>query len=121
MTVPTRPHWSPGGLTSKESLEATERVHFTTWLHSIYSAASGDPDRLSFFEQNLEVWRQLWRVGEMAEVVVVVADVRNPLIHLPPSFIRYCQQDLKKPIILVLTKVKQRYWMSHHSVLIGVG
>ncbi len=91
---------------SKEELEAAEQQYFQSWTKSVYSAAGTDPSRLSFFEQNLEVWRQLWRVCEISEVLVVVADIRNPLIHLPPSFITYCRDDLKKPIVIVLTKVR---------------
>ena len=32
------------------------------------------------FEKNIEVWRQLWRVIEMSDVVVQIVDARNPLL-----------------------------------------
>lgn len=34
---------------------------------------------LSYFELNLETWRQLWRVLEMSEIVLLVADIRHPV------------------------------------------
>mmetsp|Transcript_39394 Transcript_39394/g.35092 ORF Transcript_39394/g.35092 Transcript_39394/m.35092 type:complete len:127 (+) Transcript_39394:498-878(+) len=31
------------------------------------------------FEKNIEVWRQLWRVTEKADIVVQIVDGRNPM------------------------------------------
>ncbi len=36
----------------------------------------------SFYESNLEVYRQLWRVIERSDIVLVLADVRIPGVHL---------------------------------------
>jgi hypothetical protein len=36
----------------------------------------------SFYESNLEVYRQLWRVIERSDIVLVLADVRVPGVHL---------------------------------------
>ena len=36
-------------------------------------------DELSYFEVNLETWRQLWRVIEMADVVLLITDIRHPV------------------------------------------
>ena len=33
------------------------------------------------FEKNLEVWRQLWRVLERSDWAVQVVDARNPLLY----------------------------------------
>ncbi len=104
---------------SKAELEAAECAYFRSWVQSIYAAAESSPSHLSFFEQNLEVWRQLWRVCEMAEVLVVVSDIRNPLIHLPPSFISYCRDRLKKPVIIVLTKVRSLLSKWHDLPFLG--
>ena len=32
------------------------------------------------FEKNIEVWRQLWRVTEMSDIIVQIVDSRNPLL-----------------------------------------
>lgn len=37
--------------------------------------------RMTPFEKNLEVWRQLWRVVERSDVVVQVVDARQPLLY----------------------------------------
>lgn len=31
---------------------------------------------LSFFELNLETWRQLWRVIEMSDILLFIVDIR---------------------------------------------
>jgi len=31
---------------------------------------------LSYFELNLETWRQLWRVLEMSDIVLIIVDIR---------------------------------------------
>lgn len=39
-------------------------------------------NELSYFELNLETWRQLWRVLEMSDVVLYVVDIRFPVCFL---------------------------------------
>lgn len=34
---------------------------------------------LSYFEMNLETWRQLWRVLEMSDIVLFIVDIRFPV------------------------------------------
>lgn len=34
---------------------------------------------LSYFELNLETWRQLWRVLEISDIVLVIVDIRYPV------------------------------------------
>ncbi len=57
----------------------------------------------SFFERNLNVWRQLWRVTETSSIILILIDSRFPLIHFPPSLEHYVK-GLGKPYVLVLTK-----------------
>lgn len=40
-------------------------------------AEQGKP--LSYCELNLETWRQLWRVLEISDIILVIADVRYPV------------------------------------------
>ncbi|KIO33823.1 hypothetical protein M407DRAFT_3835 [Tulasnella calospora MUT 4182] len=60
----------------------------------------------TFYEQNLEVWRQLWRVTELSSILLVLLDARCPPLHYPPSLHSYLS-TLRPPrkIILVLTKI----------------
>lgn len=34
---------------------------------------------VSYFELNLETWRQLWRVIEMSDIVLIIVDIRFPV------------------------------------------
>ncbi|KAI0031419.1 hypothetical protein K488DRAFT_52165 [Vararia minispora EC-137] len=55
------------------------------------------------FERNLEVWRQLWRVLELSDILLVLLDSRCPLLHFPPSLQTYLSAPHR--VIIVLTKV----------------
>lgn len=39
-----------------------------------------DASQLSYFELNIETWRQLWRVLEMSDVILLITDIRHPVI-----------------------------------------
>lgn len=84
---------------------------FTKWIQStdttLATFASSLPSTPapSFFERNLQVWRQLWRVSEASQILLVLVDVRFPLIHYPPSLEEYVKTlRPKKEVIIVLTK-----------------
>ena len=78
------------------------------------------PRSVSWFETNLEVWRQLqvslflttfftntsrWRVTEVSSIVLLLLDSRCPPLHCPPSLRSYIQNlKPRKEVILVLTK-----------------
>lgn len=39
-----------------------------------------DADKvMSYFELNLETWRQLWRVLEISDIILVIVDIRYPV------------------------------------------
>lgn len=52
---------------TKEELEKNEKIQFDNWLNDIYerygdtvqNEVDGEKEELSWFEHNLEVWRQL--------------------------------------------------------------
>jgi ribosome biogenesis GTPase A len=96
--LPTRPPWTVE--MTKEEVEGQEEEYFKEYVTNVQSQIGA-----SFFEQNLQVWRQLWRVVEMSDVVLVVCDVRNPLLHFPPSLYDYIINQHQKQLILVLNKI----------------
>ncbi|KAF4324885.1 hypothetical protein BBO99_00001823 [Phytophthora kernoviae] len=98
---PKRPRWTYS--MSKEKVDNNESLMFDQWLTKIHDKY--DNEHLNHFEHNLEVWRELWRVTERATHVVVVADVRNPLLHIPASVYDLVTKELKKPMVVVLNKV----------------
>ncbi|KAI9199722.1 uncharacterized protein BJ171DRAFT_517612 [Polychytrium aggregatum] len=99
--LPKRPAWSYDD--SKEVLEEREQSYFQSWIESVHTEFQGD--HLSYFEQNLEVWRQLWRVCEISDIILVVVDSRNPVLHFPPALHEYICKDLGKDVVLVFNKV----------------
>ncbi|XP_071495914.1 guanine nucleotide-binding protein-like 1 [Diadema antillarum] len=101
LDMPKRPPWDYN--LSKEKLEQREEQGFRSYLQNIYEKF---PSRqLSYFEINLETWRQLWRVLEMSDIVLLIADIRHPALHFPPALYDYVTRDLKKQLILVLNKI----------------
>ena len=42
----------------------------------VYFFENSHQNKLSFFELNLETWRQLWRVIEMSDILLVIVDIR---------------------------------------------
>ncbi|KAJ3892855.1 P-loop containing nucleoside triphosphate hydrolase protein [Lentinula edodes] len=122
LTCPRRPKWRYD--MSKKEVESNEEGLFKKWLQETDSAlerwrlgnkrsddhlddAKNDREPAivrssSSFERNLEVWRQLWRVTEISQIILVLVDSRCPLLHFPPSLARYLSNH---KVILVLTKV----------------
>lgn len=102
LTCPKRPKWSYNS--SKEQVEKNEEGVFRAWLRETDEKLKGLPAP-TFFERNLNVWRQLWRVTEQSDILLVLADVRYPLLHLPPSLRSYLATlKPRKPVVIVLTK-----------------
>lgn len=101
LDMPKRPPWNRS--MKKEALEAREAQYFREYLDKIENAFADQ--ELSYFELNLETWRQLWRVLEMSEIVLLVADIRHPVVHFPPALYTHVTKELGKRLVLVLNKV----------------
>lgn len=101
LDIPKRPPWNRS--MTREALEAREAHYFREYVESI-ERSFADAE-LSYFELNLETWRQLWRVLEMSEVILLVADIRHPVVHFPPALHKHVTEDLGKRLILVLNKI----------------
>ena len=113
LEFPRRPLWTLD--LSKQELETNEETFFAAWLKNIHSDYK--LEELSPFEHNLQVWRQLWRVMERSQVILLVVDIRNPLLYLPSCFYQYIVHH--KPLVVALTKwdlVSQAFvdrWMAY--------
>ncbi|KDQ63256.1 hypothetical protein JAAARDRAFT_188849 [Jaapia argillacea MUCL 33604] len=136
LTCMRRPKWRYD-MTKKE-VEKNEEGLFAKWLQQMDDVVEGwrdpgDPDEgkdanpkdipvaeelkmprsPTVFERNLEVWRQLWRVTELSQILLILLDSRCPLIHFPKSLASYLSyysssntpKSKAKKVILVLTKV----------------
>ncbi|THH10976.1 hypothetical protein EW145_g973 [Phellinidium pouzarii] len=69
------------------------------------SADSEMPYSPPLYERNLEVWRQLWRVSEICQILLILLDSRCPPLHYPESLHSYIS-SFRTPhkTIFVLTK-----------------
>ncbi|KAG1655269.1 hypothetical protein FOA52_007297 [Chlamydomonas sp. UWO 241] len=108
--MPKRPAWR-GVVRSAEQLHALEEKAFREWqtklaglAESAASSDGGDHPSISFYEPRLEFWRQLWRVLEMADVVVMLVDARNPLLHFSHTLTQHVLADHGASAVLVLNK-----------------
>lgn len=101
LDFPKRPAWNFD--LSKEELEAQENRYFHEYLKKIEE--NYDLRELSYFELNLETWRQLWRVLEISDVILFIVDIRFSAVMFPPSLYTYVTQELSKDFILVLNKI----------------
>lgn len=74
LALPQRPPWSSKD--SLKELEKRENEYFTSYLANLEGIIDADV----LYERNIEVWRQLWRVIEKSDILVIVCDARYPII-----------------------------------------
>jgi len=101
--MPRRPAWTFE--VSSGRLHHREVEGFKRWLADVYELMSERGGYPPAYEQNLQVWRQLWRTLERCDVVVVVVDARHPLLHLPPPLVFHVTRTLSKKFVIVLNKL----------------
>ncbi|XP_071765072.1 guanine nucleotide-binding protein-like 1 [Centroberyx gerrardi] len=97
---PRRPSWNYE--MTREELLRKEEKSYREYLDDLHSR--NPPGSLSHFEHNLETWRQLWRVLEMSDVILLIVDIRHPVLQFPPALYHYITGDLQKQVVLVLNK-----------------
>eukprot|EP00048_Salpingoeca_helianthica_P004486 m.77286 g.77286 ORF g.77286 m.77286 type:complete len:637 (+) comp13210_c0_seq3:580-2490(+) len=100
LDMPKRPPWSYQ--MSKDDLAAQENKEFAEFLAKVHAAFPSD--QLAHFEHNIETWRQLWRVIEISDVIVLICDVRYAPLHFPPALFDHVLNEKKRHLILILNK-----------------
>ncbi|OJT02739.1 Guanine nucleotide-binding protein-like 1 [Trametes pubescens] len=134
LTCPKRPKWRYDQ--SKNEIEANEEGLFAKWLAQTDTAlgawcttedppapdptsadqdpppANAEPEQMphapTSFERNIEVYRQLWRVTEISQILLILLDARCPTLHFPPALSTYLSSvsnATRLRTVLVLTKV----------------
>ncbi|KAG8787783.1 hypothetical protein FRC12_015284 [Ceratobasidium sp. 428] len=119
LVCPRRPKWRYE--MSKKEVEKNEEGLFAKWIAQtdetintwrqanivpVPNSDSGILPAPTYYERNLEVWRQLWRVCELSSVLMLLLDARCPPLHYPPSLDTYIKSlRPARQVILVLTKV----------------
>lgn len=103
LRVPRRPFWSAE--MSADELHANETQHFLTWRRSLARLEENKKLVLTPFEKNLDIWRQLWRVVERSDLLVMVVDSRDPLFYRCPDLEAYAKEvDVHKNTLLLVNK-----------------
>ncbi|KAK4741926.1 hypothetical protein SAY87_025514 [Trapa incisa] len=103
LRVPRRPPWSPA--MTVEELDVNEKQAFLIWRRSLAKLEENEKLVLTPFEKNLDIWRQLWRVVERSDLLVMVVDARNPLFYRCPDLEAYAQEiDQYKRTLLLVNK-----------------
>ncbi|KAK4792982.1 hypothetical protein SAY86_023417 [Trapa natans] len=82
--------WSPE--MTEEEIDVNERRAFLIWRQSLARLEENGKLVLTPFENNLDIWRQLWRVVELSDLLVMVVDARNPLFYRCPDREAYSQE-----------------------------
>jgi ribosome biogenesis GTPase A len=100
---PIRPKWSSS--IDKTTHESLEQNYFNEWRKQVQICFKDTQNSITPFENNLDVWRQLWRTIEQSDVILLIVDIRNPLLHIPPSLVDDVVNNHNKKLIVVLTKV----------------
>ncbi|KAJ0966332.1 hypothetical protein J5N97_027470 [Dioscorea zingiberensis] len=121
LRVPRRPRWNAS--MSVEELDANERQAFLIWRRSLAKLEENEKLVLTPFEKNLDIWRQLWRVLERSDLLVMVVDARDPLFYRCPDLEAYAREiDEHKKTLLLVNKadllplsVRQR-WASYFQL-----
>lgn len=122
LTIPRRPQWDYE--MSADEVQAGEKKAFVDWRRSLALMEEEHKILLTPYERNLEVWRQLWRVAERADIVAVILDARNPLMFRSTDFEKYVQStknskgEAKKVVLLLnksdlLTEAQRRAWAAY--------
>jgi large subunit GTPase 1 len=118
LSVPRRPKWDAS--TTPEELDKSEKEAFLSWRRriaqfeeqvSILSSSNSSSSSSQFsnvtvtpFEKNIQVWRQLWRVLERSDVVILIVDARNPLFYISLDLRKYVEEELGKYMMVILNK-----------------
>lgn len=103
ITVPRRPKWTKE-MSAKE-LDRLEKDAFLDWRRSLAQLQENHDLLLTPFERNIEVWRQLWRVVDRSDLIVQIADARNPLLFRSEDLDLYVKQvDERKNNLLLINK-----------------
>lgn len=120
LRVPRRPPWNAS--MSVEELDTNERQAFLIWRRGLAKLEENEKLVLTPFEKNLDIWRQLWRVLERSDLLVMVVDARDPLFYRCPDLEAYAREiDEHKKTLLLINKadllplsVRQRWARYFH-------
>ncbi len=103
LKIPRKPAWSK--TMTAEDVDRNEKDAFLQWRRDIANLESNSMGtrKVTPFEKNIEVWRQLWRVIERCDMAVQIIDARNPLLYYTKDLVTYAS-ELSRPVVLIINK-----------------
>ena len=120
LRVPRRPKWNRQMEASV--LHQMERDSFIDWRRQLAVVEAQDNIQMTPYEKNLNVWRQLWRVVEMSDVLVQIVDARDPELFRCSDLETYTTEvsSDKLSILLLnkadlLTENQRKVWAAYYQ------
>merc|ERR1719203_312802 len=99
-----------------------QKKAFLDWRRGLSQTAQESNLEMTPFEKNIEVWKQLWRVVERANVLILIVDARNPLAFISRDLFQYVKEvDKNKRCILMINKadylsaLQRQYWRQYFN------
>jgi len=119
LPIPRKPSWDES--TTKDQLLEMEREAFLNWRRSLAHTAEESHLEMTPFEKNIEIWKQLWRVIERSQVLILIVDARNPLAFISRDLFTYVaevshiRKERKQCILMInkadyLTPLQRQFW-----------
>eukprot|EP01038_Epipyxis_sp_PR26KG_P004764 gene4764-6682_t len=104
LVIPRKPSWDK--MMSADDVDHKEKESFLLWRRNIAALESNDFSlKVTPFEKNIDVWRQLWRVIERSDIVVQIVDARNPLLYYTEDLMKYAkEQNPPRYMMLIINK-----------------
>jgi large subunit GTPase 1 len=105
LSIPRKPSWSK--TMTAEDIDRREKDAFLHWRRQIANieSANDHSKKVTPFEKNIEVWRQLWRVVDRSDLIVQIVDARNPLLYYTQDLMNYVSElSPPKPMMLLINK-----------------
>lgn len=102
LQMPRRPKWKE--LENKEELGKLEAEAYLNWRRNLGDLEEKNADiKITPYEKNIEVWKQLWRVTERADLMVQIVDGRDPLFFRCEDLVDYITElnPEKKSLLLI--------------------
>ena len=124
LSIPRKPAWTRE--MTAEEVDRNEKHAFLKWRREIATLESNDnySQKVTPFEKNIEVWRQLWRVCERSDLIIQIVDARNPLLYYTKDLKSYVA-EMNPPRMMVLlinksdflTDYQRSVWADHLTSL----
>ena len=79
-------------MSSALDLKKAENAAFLDWRKQLATIENQESFILTPFERNIEMWRQLWRVVEVSDLLVQIVDARNPMLFYCEDLVTYAKE-----------------------------